>query len=249
MSAKSLLFFLFIASNLVAQNLVPYQVQDLKNWDAHARWGYKNLNFKVIIQPINEMPYLFNDAVKYGYAVVNVLRKTGLEVATSTKNNALGIAILDKIVPLYALTDCENLTAFSIDYYRFGDEKKGGILEKQARACKQKKTNDSLNYQHYLRRNERNFHFLLGINLIPAFSNSYGGVLNIGAKNFIAEFSYLNVKKQDEKFIDLDGQSIGEIQKHTWDGYAFDDKMINNRKPNYWSLIGRAGISVGIGNR
>lgn len=293
----------------------------------------------------------FNFALKKGYDNTDILRKTGLAVATATKNNALGISILDKIVPLYALADCENIYTFSNDYYRFGDDKKGNILYKQAKDCKLKKINDSISFARNLRRNQRNFHFFLGLNLIPAFSNSYGGVLNIGAKNFITEFSYLNVKKQEERYLDLDGQSIGDIQKHNWDGYVghmilksvsghgnrniyghsgilfglskktfepfssivtapdkrtfktnfaptnkqyiamlnfgftmvkffgvdfyvgiggayntfesgnsdkelwdtlgytYDDKMINYRKKNYWSLIGRAGISIGIGSR
>ena len=291
----------------------------------------------------------FKFALKKGYNDVYVLKKTGLNVATATNNKALGIEILDKITPSFQLTDCDNLEALGNDYYAFGNAAKGAILKKQAQDCKIKKQNEAIRIATAARRNERDFHFLLGLNLIPAFSNNYGVVLNIGAKKFITEFSYLNVKKQDEKFIDLDGQSIGEIQKHNWngyvghvafksvktsfnrhayshtgilfalsqktfepfssvvtspdkrsfsanfaptnkqyiaminvgytivkflgidfyagiggayntfdggnkdywnkEGYTFDDKMVNNRKPNYWSLIGRAGISVGIGNR
>ena len=291
----------------------------------------------------------FKFALKKGYNDVYVLKKTGLNVATATNNKALGIEILDKITPSFQLTDCDNLEALGNYYYAFGNAAKGEILKKQAQDCKIKKQNEAIRIANDARRNERDFHFLLGLNLIPAFSNNYGVVLNIGAKKFITEFSYLNVKKQDEKFIDLDGQSIGEIQKHNWngyvghvafksvktsfnrhayshtgilfalsqktfepfssvvtspdkrsfsanfaptnkqyiaminvgytivkflgidfyagiggayntfdggnkdywnkEGYTFDDKMVNNRKPNYWSLIGRAGISVGIGNR
>ncbi len=63
MSVKSLLFFLLLTATLSAQNLVPYQVQDLKNWDEHALWGYKNLDFKIIISPINEEPNLFFEGI------------------------------------------------------------------------------------------------------------------------------------------------------------------------------------------
>ncbi len=291
----------------------------------------------------------FKFALKKGYNDVDVLRKTGLKLATATNNKVLGIEILDKIVPSFQLTDCENLEALSNNYYAFGEVTKGALLKNQAQNCKLKKQNEATSIANDARRAEKDIHFLLGLNLVPAFSNNYGIVLNIGAKNFITEFSYLNVKKQDEKYIDLDGQSIGDIQKHNWngyvghvafksvkksfnrhfyshtgilfalsqktfepffttvtspdkrsfsanfaptnkqyiamvnvgytmvkffgidfyagiggayntfdggnkdywnkEGYTFDDKMVNNRKPSYWSLIGRAGISVGIGNR
>ena len=74
MLVKSLLFFLGFSAMLDAQNLVPYQVQDLKNWDEHALWGYKNLDFKIIIEPINENPDLFFG----GYANFKKGNKIGL---------------------------------------------------------------------------------------------------------------------------------------------------------------------------
>ena len=74
MSVKSLLFFLLVASTLTAQNLVPYQVQDLKNWDSTALWGYKNLDFKIVIAPMNEFPNSFFN----GYAKFQKDKKIGL---------------------------------------------------------------------------------------------------------------------------------------------------------------------------
>ena len=53
-----LIFLLLIIANTYAQNLVPYQVQDLKKWEDKP-WGYKDKNFNVVIQPINAAPNLF----------------------------------------------------------------------------------------------------------------------------------------------------------------------------------------------
>lgn len=61
-----------------AQDLVPYQVQTLKSWDIHRLWGYKDKNFNIVIQPINDAPNLF----KNGYAVLEKNNKKGLIDAT-----------------------------------------------------------------------------------------------------------------------------------------------------------------------
>lgn len=68
-----LIVLLLIITNTDAQNLVPYQVQDLKKWEDKP-WGYKDKNFNVIIQPINESPNLF----KNGYCVLEKNGKMGL---------------------------------------------------------------------------------------------------------------------------------------------------------------------------
>lgn len=74
MYLKNLFLFLFLSQNILAQQLVPYQVQDFKKWDIHAPWGYKDKNFNIVIQPINEAPNLF----KNGYCVLDKNGKNGL---------------------------------------------------------------------------------------------------------------------------------------------------------------------------
>jgi hypothetical protein len=61
-----------------AQDLVPYQVQTLKSWNIHKLWGYKDKNFNIVIQSINDAPNLF----KNGYAVLEKNNKKGLIDAT-----------------------------------------------------------------------------------------------------------------------------------------------------------------------
>ena len=55
---KILLILLLLSTKCVAQQLVPYQVQVLNKWEDKP-WGYKDINFNVVIQPINEAPNLF----------------------------------------------------------------------------------------------------------------------------------------------------------------------------------------------
>lgn len=74
MKTPLLALSLFFASAAVAQNLVPYQVQHMKNWDTKKLWGYKKSNFEVAIPPINELPLLFSG----GYAVLKKNGKYGL---------------------------------------------------------------------------------------------------------------------------------------------------------------------------
>ncbi len=69
-----IIFFLCTYNSLNAQILVPYQIQDLKNWDSLAPWGYKNLDFKIIIEPKNDVPNLFVN----GYATFQKNKKLGL---------------------------------------------------------------------------------------------------------------------------------------------------------------------------
>lgn len=71
---KSLFFFLLFTASLNAQQLVPYQVQNAKAWNLTAAWGYKDKNFNIVIQPINEAPNLF----KNGYCVLVKNGKMGL---------------------------------------------------------------------------------------------------------------------------------------------------------------------------
>lgn len=68
------IIFLLSFNTSNAQNLVPYQVQDLKSWDMKAPWGYKGLDFKIIIEPKNEAPNLFVN----GYATFQKDKKLGL---------------------------------------------------------------------------------------------------------------------------------------------------------------------------
>lgn len=74
---KKNIFIVIIAITITyarGQKLVPYQVQDLKNWDVGGLWGYKNLVFKVVIEPKNEVPSLFIN----GYATFQKNKKKGL---------------------------------------------------------------------------------------------------------------------------------------------------------------------------
>ncbi len=71
---RILIALLFFAAMLNAQQLVPYQVQDAKAWKVRALWGYKDLNFNVVLSPINEEPNLF----KNGYCVLVKNGKMGL---------------------------------------------------------------------------------------------------------------------------------------------------------------------------
>ncbi|MEO7312756.1 MAG: WG repeat-containing protein [Chitinophagaceae bacterium] len=74
MKIKLLIVFLVIAARALCQDLVPYQVQDIANWDLDKLWGYKAKNFKVIIQPINEEPNTY----KNGYVVLKKNGKYGI---------------------------------------------------------------------------------------------------------------------------------------------------------------------------
>jgi hypothetical protein len=53
------IIFLLVSNAAHAQNLAPYQVQNLKTLDMAATWGYKNLDFSIIRKAINEAPNLF----------------------------------------------------------------------------------------------------------------------------------------------------------------------------------------------
>ena len=123
---KSIIFFLLFSASLNAQNLVPYQVQDLKNWDEKGLWGYKDLNFKIVIEPINEEPNLFD----FGYAILKkdnkygVIDSTGKIIFEPTFKK-----IRDIVVDFARVNDS---TDFESDEYiislktkqKFGDKKK-----------------------------------------------------------------------------------------------------------------------------
>ena len=84
------IIFLLAFNIAFAQNLVPYQVQDLKNWDMAAPYGYKSLDFKIIIEPKNEAPNLFvND-----YATFQKNKKLGL---IDTLGNIIVDPIFEKL--------------------------------------------------------------------------------------------------------------------------------------------------------
>ena len=84
------IIFLLAFNNAPAQNLVPYQVQDLKNWDMAALYGYKSLDFKIIIEPKNEAPNLFVN----GYATFQKNKKLGL---IDTLGNIIVEPIFEKL--------------------------------------------------------------------------------------------------------------------------------------------------------
>ena len=98
MSVKSFLLLLLFTSNLSAQNLVPYQVQDLKNWDEKALWGYKDLDFKDVTEPINEEPILFTN----GYAKLLKDNKVGIIDSTGKIVLEPIFRDIDKIIGEYA---------------------------------------------------------------------------------------------------------------------------------------------------
>ncbi|GAB2814178.1 WG repeat-containing protein [Ferruginibacter profundus] len=54
--------------------LIPYQVQNYANWDVNKLWGYKDEQFNIVIQPVNEQMNLFEN----GYVVLKKNKRFGL---------------------------------------------------------------------------------------------------------------------------------------------------------------------------
>ena len=101
-----LLILLLLSTNPQAQQLVPYQVQVLNKWEDKP-WGYKDINFNVVIQPINEAPNLF----KNGFCVLVKNNKMGL---IDAKGNIILEPIFEKCSNLNG--DIVELTDTAVKY-------------------------------------------------------------------------------------------------------------------------------------
>ena len=147
-------------------------------------------------------------------------------------NKELGISVLDKLSVKITDTQCDDLKKYADGYSAFGEAAKAKSLTERYNKCMNTKKKeeerrvaqqkaDEAKREKERRRAVRETHFYAGVNVFPLFSKpiDLGGVLNFGAKNMLAEVSYLNVTKKKENYFDLEARDIKNVPEHKWDGY------------------------------
>lgn len=250
---KILLVLLLLSTKCVAQQLVPYQVQVLNKWEDKP-WGYKDINFNVVIQPINEAPNLF----KNGFCVLVKNNKMGL---IDAKGNIILEPIYEKCSNLNG--DIVELTDTAIKYKDAFSSFYGNsqILESYFLNIKTKqkaflndKSNGGIKCE------------MSGINGV-FISRIYDNVLKrsfYGLKNFNNEILLPNIYKEINKMDDthLSVQTkddlYGFVNAKTWVQipiynylYGFDDGVAlvkQNNKCGYINSEGKQTIPLQYDN-
>ncbi len=233
---KFLLFFLVLATKLQAQQLVPYQVQDFKKWERKLL-GYKDKNFNIIIQPINEAPNLF----KNGYCVLENNNKMGL---IDTKGNII-------IQPLYE--KCSNVEGdyVSLKDGFYSNERKNKPYAFNSSSKKtfflEDETNPNIDFQ---------FSGIDGI-LITRLYDKTNSSSSYGLKNINNEILLPNIYKEIEKIDDnilrvkTKDNLYGLVNTKTWillptydRLYKFNDEVSLIQKGDKWGYIDKLGKEI-----
>lgn len=171
----------------------------------------------------------------------------------------LGINILDKTASQVSDTNCDELKRFADDYTLFGEiAKSKTFTDRYAKCLDNKKKEeerreaqrkaDEARRERERRRAAREFHVYVGGYVLPLLTKpmDLGGVVNIGAKNVLAEFSYLKITKKKESYFDLAVRDVDNVEEHKWDGYfahlalKFANRKTSSRKAKiyYGPLFG-----------
>jgi hypothetical protein len=81
------------------------------------------------------------------------------------------------------------------------------------------------------------------VNAFSPTNKQYIGMLNFGVMN-LKGFGFDAYMGLGAAYNQFDG---GNSEVWNKDGFTIEDKMVANRKPNYFSFIMRIGLSVGLG--
>jgi hypothetical protein len=203
----------------------------------------------------------FTYALKNNWGTSTLWKNEVLPTAKAANDNALGLAVLGRLVTGLNATDCDNMESFSRDYAQFGDATKSTELKKKSENCRQQKEEEAKKIAEKQRKEEerrareqrkatRDAHFFVGINAFPLFSSPrhWGGVINFGAKKTMVELSFLSVAKKKENYFDLELREIKDAQEHKWDGF-FSHVAFKFSKNSFKRFATYSGFLLGYNQR
>ncbi|MCC7245123.1 MAG: hypothetical protein IT269_05565, partial [Saprospiraceae bacterium] len=155
----------------------------------------------------------------------------------------IALAATERLAYMTAATDCERMAKIAGLYGYWDRPEKEKEWLKKSNTCNSDRIKAEKKAAKQARRSNSGFNMYAGAYILPLFSSSekrdYGGVLNIGGRKTMIEFSYLKIQKKKENTFDMWAREIDAEQDDlsTWDGYYAHVQPKFMKRSMYWGLL------------